>query len=175
MSRYDITQGGSTLRNQRYSGLGNLKLAYGCDHMMTFEHDNHTVSRWICEPCGLSVQGLKDLKIDTLDPAAAWRPTAVEPTATTNEVPFRSEVLLTANDLINGDRNKQYGSPAENFRVTAEYWSTYLGVTIEAHDVCNLMVLLKLARTKQGFKDDTYIDGAGYLALAGELHRDATE
>lgn len=50
-----------------------------------------------------------------------------------------------------------------------------LGVPIEAHDVANMMTMLKLARTRQGYKRDTCVDAAGYVALGGELHRDAAE
>ena len=53
--------------------------------------------------------------------------------------------------------------------------SIYLGVPIEAHDVANMMTMLKLARTRQGYKRDTCVDAAGYVALGGELHRDAAE
>jgi hypothetical protein len=34
-----------------------------------------------------------------------------------------------------------------------------------------MMALLKIARTKQGkVSEDTFIDGAAYMAIAGDIH-----
>ena len=83
---------------------------------------------------------------------------------------MRSAILRHAEELINGDRQEEYGSPAENFGLIADHWSTYLGVAVQPHDVANMMALLKIARTRQGYKSDSYVDGAGYIGLAAELH-----
>lgn len=88
----------------------------------------------------------------------------------------RSEILQTADKLVGGDREQDYGSPRPNFDLIAKFWNIYLESTLhteyelEASDVCTMMVLLKLARRLTGdFKEDTYFDMAGYVALAGEL------
>jgi hypothetical protein len=81
----------------------------------------------------------------------------------------RSEVLDTADLLINGDRARQYGSAAENFTTIARMWSAYLGRDVAASDVANMMALLKIARLRNGVHEDSSIDGCGYLALAHEL------
>lgn len=59
---------------------------------------------------------------------------------------------------------------------TANLWAVYLqtrgidlpdrGLTGE--DVANMMALLKIARTGASHKEDNYVDGATYLAIAGE-------
>lgn len=81
----------------------------------------------------------------------------------------RTEILEEASILINGDRQRDYGTPQENFDCIAQMWSAYLGYDIGARDVANMMALLKVARLRQGQHDDSSVDGAGYLALAAEL------
>ena len=81
----------------------------------------------------------------------------------------RSDVLYTADSLINGDRAKDYGEASENFAVIAQMWSAYLGVGVDPRDVAQMMALLKIARLRNGPHDDSSCDGCGYLALASEL------
>ena len=81
----------------------------------------------------------------------------------------RTRVLAEAIDLINGDREKHYGTPAENFQCIADMWSAYLGHAVSASDVCNMMALLKIARLRNGPHKDSSVDGAGYLALGFEV------
>lgn len=78
-------------------------------------------------------------------------------------------VLNEAHRLIYGDREQDYGHPRENLGMIAEFWQTYLermkGRALEPRDVCNLMVLLKVARDFGGAKRDTDVDIAGYAGL----------
>jgi hypothetical protein len=87
----------------------------------------------------------------------------------------RTEILTRAADLINGDRAKQYGPPQENFARIAAGWSVILGTTVTPDQVCLAMAWLKIARLVNGPHDDSYVDAAGYLALAGELTTHKTE
>ena len=84
----------------------------------------------------------------------------------------RSEILREAEALINGDRQKDYGTPQENFKRIAAGWSEILGVDVDAEQVALCMAWLKIARLAHGPHRDSYIDGAAYLALAGELALD---
>jgi len=89
------------------------------------------------------------------------------PPAPTTERNPRAEVLLTAEELVNGDRNMQYGDPTADFQRTATFWTTYLDgkTTIEAHDVAVMMALLKCSRIRWSpEKLDSWVDGAGYMA-----------
>lgn len=88
---------------------------------------------------------------------------------------IRNDILAKAAELINGDRQKDYGPPEANFRRIAEFWSTYLGHPVSAADVAHMMVLLKVARSIIGYKEDTEVDAAGYIALAAELGATAAE
>lgn len=81
----------------------------------------------------------------------------------------RSEVLAIAADLINGERQKHYGTPQDNFGTTAKMWSAYLDIEISASDVCHLMTLLKICRLKRGPHRDSSIDACGYMALGAEV------
>jgi len=81
----------------------------------------------------------------------------------------RTEILTEADNLINGDRQKDYGTPRENFGVIAKMWSAYLGYDVYPSDVCHLMALLKIARLRNGPHVDSSVDACGYTALGGEL------
>ena len=82
----------------------------------------------------------------------------------------RDEILDKAKDMINGQRQQDYGSPEENFSTIAKLWTEYTITVISPVDVCCMMLLLKIARVKNGTGTaDCFIDMAGYAALAGEL------
>ena len=82
----------------------------------------------------------------------------------------RAEILDAAKAIVTGDREKQYGSPEDNFAVIAEFWTTYIGHPISSEDVAIMMALLKIARIRSGnYKADSFVDGVGYLSLAAEI------
>ena len=81
-----------------------------------------------------------------------------------------NQVLNRASVLVQGQREKDYGDKKENHNNIAKLWSAYLGISVTAHDVALMMVLLKMARTKLGqVSRDTYIDMSAYSAIAGEI------
>lgn len=79
----------------------------------------------------------------------------------------REDILLTANSLVNGDRNRDYDDPIDNFGRISAFWNVYLdGINrrlLEPHDVALLNVLQKIARLQHS-KDhrDSWVDIAGY-------------
>ena len=90
----------------------------------------------------------------------------------------RGEILETAAKIVTGGKNKQYGEPEDNFEVIAEYWSTYLSqhnggraILLTPMDVAVMMALFKIGRitTAGEFTEDSYVDCAGYAAIAGEM------
>lgn len=90
--------------------------------------------------------------------------------APTDTPTTRAEILDAAKKIVTGDREKQYGSPEDNFSVIARLWSTYAGREFTPVDVAMMMTLLKVARIKTGhYKADSYIDACGYLACAAEI------
>lgn len=85
----------------------------------------------------------------------------------------RKEILDTAAKCVLGDREQDYGTPENNFDLIGRLWTDYLGdtnVTISAQDVASMMILMKLARIKNGGGTvDSYVDIAGYAACGGEI------
>lgn len=96
--------------------------------------------------------------------------TPIETDTPTDTPTTRAEILDAAKKIVTGEREKQYGSPEDNFGVIARLWSTYAGREFTPVDVAMMMTLLKVARIKTGhYKADSYIDACGYLACAAEI------
>lgn len=86
----------------------------------------------------------------------------------------RARILSAAEKLINGDRAKAYGHPKENFGRIAALWNAQLGKKLSealtAEDVAYALVQLKMSRlANTPGHEDSLVDVAGYIALAGEL------
>ncbi len=81
-----------------------------------------------------------------------------------------SAILYKAAELVDGDRQETHGRKQDNFQNISMLWSAYLEMDLSPKNVANMMVLLKVARTKTGkFNIDDYIDMAGYAGCSGEL------
>jgi hypothetical protein len=81
----------------------------------------------------------------------------------------RAVLLREAENLINGDRAKDYGPVEVNFQRIATGWGVILGTEVTPEQVARCMAWLKIARLNEGPHRDSYVDGAAYMALAGEL------
>lgn len=81
----------------------------------------------------------------------------------------RKEILKAAEQCVCGDRDVQYGSPEDSFKLIAQLWGVYLERLVMPRDVAAMMALMKVARIKAGKKDDNWIDLAGYAACGGEI------
>lgn len=88
----------------------------------------------------------------------------------------RREILEGAAKNVCGDREEDYGSPENSFDSIASFWKAYLWekygmyVPLCPVDIGLMMALFKISRiTKGRFKADSFIDGCGYMACAGEL------
>ncbi|QKO02991.1 phosphofructokinase [Gordonia phage TZGordon] len=82
----------------------------------------------------------------------------------------KGEILAKADELVNGDRNKNYGDAKTNHQRIADMWSVILGKPVEAHEVAACMVALKLARLIETPDHlDSWVDMAGYAAIGGEI------
>tara|TARA_R100000544_G_scaffold35336_1_gene22618 strand:- start:535 stop:921 length:387 start_codon:yes stop_codon:yes gene_type:complete len=81
-----------------------------------------------------------------------------------------SELLIKASELVNGDRQVDYGDKLINHVNISNLWSAYTNFQINPHDVAVMMCLLKIARLKQGSRtEDTYLDASAYMAIAREI------
>ena len=85
---------------------------------------------------------------------------------------INADIANDAVSLITGDRADSYDASGEpSVRIAGRLWSAYLGVPITDSDVCHMMALLKIGRSKGGYKRDSYVDAVGYELLAEALHR----
>lgn len=83
---------------------------------------------------------------------------------------LKLSILQEAQDVIYGDREQTYGHPSKNIKNIAELWSVYLNKQVSMEDVCNLMILLKVARLKnQPTHRDSQVDICGYAALIARV------
>lgn len=81
----------------------------------------------------------------------------------------RAEILEAARVCVCGERERDYGTPENNFETIGQLWTAYMGTLFTSKDVAMLMALLKVARIKAGDKADSFVDLAGYAACAGEI------
>ena len=97
---------------------------------------------------------------------------------------LRQYILEQASLYVSQEREESYGPPKENFDTTAALWRIYLAAKqkaweregnetsypISSSDIALLQVLMKVSRHACGEgKLDTFMDIAGYAALAAEL------
>lgn len=85
----------------------------------------------------------------------------------------RKELLDKACSIVNGARDKSYGSPEDSFKCIGQMWNAYLGRRLQkklsSSDVAAMMGLLKISRISSGiYSEDSWIDLAGYAACGGE-------
>lgn len=95
----------------------------------------------------------------------------------TKNQPPRVEALYEAARLIDGDRDRQYGGPIDNFGRIAKIWSVILGIEVTEEDVAMCMAGLKMARyaSRSGFQPDTWVDLAGYAGCGYEVGKIVSE
>jgi hypothetical protein len=79
-------------------------------------------------------------------------------------------ILIEAARLVDGDRQADYGHPADDFKRIATIWSTLLenklNTNLTSSEVGAMMIALKLSRTAFKNKRDNWIDIAGYAHCA---------
>lgn len=95
-----------------------------------------------------------------------------------------ASICHQAGDLVGGDRGTLHGDKTTNHQNIAAAWNAILQakarragwpvhdvfVTLDAHDVANMMEALKVMRRYSGaYNPDDYVDGAGYAGVAGEI------
>lgn len=112
--------------------------------------------------------------------AASGHPAVVKPDADAGradaaaddeeQLSGRMALLQRAADIVDGDRDEQYGDPEDSFEAIATMWSAYLQHEIDPVDVSMMMVLLKAARVAGNKAHiDSFVDIAGYAACGGGL------
>ena len=83
---------------------------------------------------------------------------------------YRSDLLLSAQKTVDGDRDKEFGDPLENMKCAAQLIGDYLDRELSPDDVAMIMCLFKVARIKGNRgSTDSYRDLAGYAAIAFDV------
>jgi len=78
------------------------------------------------------------------------------------------KITEEAGQIVDGDRQKMYGHPADDFARTAGLWTELLrpklgvGCSVTAEDVPRMMIALKLSRDVNFAQRDNLVDIAGY-------------
>lgn len=89
-------------------------------------------------------------------------------------IPMRVSILNKGAELTSGDRDKSYGDPLVNLGLAGEIKTLCRRVQARAMHPAEIeaidQVITKVARVYTGsmVKEDNYIDGATYFAIAGE-------
>lgn len=90
----------------------------------------------------------------------------------------RQRVLKEAEKCVCGNREQDYGTPEDSFRLIAQLWEIYIqermaglmGICICPEDVAIMMALLKIARLANNPENmDSWVDLVGYAACGGEI------
>lgn len=83
---------------------------------------------------------------------------------------LRGDILKEASRLTHGDRNKNYGDPFINHQRIASLWSVFLESEVSPDQAAIMLALVKVARLIESPDHlDSFIDGAAYFAIAGEI------
>jgi hypothetical protein len=83
--------------------------------------------------------------------------------------------LETANQLVSGDRQADYGHPIDDFRKTAMIWGAILGIDVTPEQVALCMVGVKISREVNKHKADNIVDGCGYFRTLELVHEKLEE
>jgi hypothetical protein len=85
-------------------------------------------------------------------------------------------ICQEAHRIQGGDRQQDYGSPAQNFQDIAVMWNAYMRLknpglpdAFEALDIANLMILMKQVRNLHKPKRDNWVDICGYAQCGGKV------
>lgn len=74
--------------------------------------------------------------------------------------------IQVGRELVDGERQADYGEPVANMERIAEMWSGILGHRVTGAEVALCMAGLKLTREENRHKADNLADLAGYLHIA---------
>lgn len=107
-----------------------------------------------------AADGLENLSGIMLDPPEPPTAENISPSIYTRI----SDDLVRVNDMLNGEKAKEYGNPRTMFKNISQRW---FGRDDAEADVAIMMAELKIERIKYDHsKEDSYLDAIAYLAMA---------
>ena len=81
------------------------------------------------------------------------------------------DYLQKASDVINGDRQADYGDMRENFERIAALWTPILGVKVTIEQFAMCMIAVKMGRlVNSPNHKDPWVDIAGYVGCVSNIH-----
>ena len=78
-------------------------------------------------------------------------------------------------DKIRNDRNNEYGNIRKNFETASDIAKIAFGIDIPPIQIMMLQACLKMARDKQKYKKDNWIDMSNYLIEVGAWLNDLNQ
>ena len=82
----------------------------------------------------------------------------------------RKHFLKVVEQTLEGDREVDYGDASKNFARIARMWEVIFGLQVTLEQVHLAMIAVKMSRlVNSPGHQDSWIDIAGYAALASEL------
>ena len=81
----------------------------------------------------------------------------------------QKSILQEAEEIVNGDRQQDYGDMQQSFDNIAKMWSVIAGTEISARQVGLMMISLKDVRENNKPKRDNVVDISGYSYLLSKL------
>lgn len=114
----------------------------------------------------------KGAKIEVYIAEALGIPVSEWPSNCKVKLDDSQSVLMEAQNLVHGDRHKQYGHPIDDFGRTAKMWNALWPHWKTTPEQVGLaMVCVKLSREINNPKRDNRVDGPGYFEAVDMIHR----
>ncbi len=76
---------------------------------------------------------------------------------------------MEAENIVNGDRNEQYGDPNIAFDEYSDILNTVFGIKLTSVEICKVQMAIKLGRLKYKYKRDSVVDLCGYAEILDRL------
>lgn len=86
-----------------------------------------------------------------------------------------AEILLTAYDLVVGDRQNDYDHPYDDYLKVRDIYEALTGVSLTVSQAVLFPLAMKLARirthmSKGSWHEDSVVDAVGYIACLSAVH-----
>jgi len=87
-----------------------------------------------------------------------------------------SEIVVKAYELITGDRNNDYGHPADDYSKVAEIFEALTGIHLTVQQALCFPLAMKLARMRTSrerglWHEDSVVDAIGYIGCMSMAKR----
>lgn len=114
--------------------------------------------------------GFLESELETAPPVADWELELLNVDLPAASATPRRAALLEAADIVDNERNREYGEPKDNLQRTADLVKVIFPERQwTAADIARFMMLVKLARSVHEYKHDTAIDTLGWGSIWVEL------